>query len=148
MDPPDPDLATHLIRITPAYVDRLGYSMDVHYRPEDATAYIGEVEQSSQAELDPGIVYSVNMFTVVIFAMDDPGIQADQGVTDRDGKPVPTQALAEWGLIPAGFALPEPGAPGPIDLPDGWRPEKTALVLADSNSLDNGVWVTRAEARS
>jgi hypothetical protein len=153
MDPPDPGLATHLIRVTPCDVSRDGdYAMDPRYDTpfalENRRSYVGTVEAFGQSGGDDGIIYSVNGFDVTVFAADDPGIVSDQGVVDDEGKPLPTQSMLEWAKIPADFPLPMPGAAGPIDLPDGWRPEKVASAMADSNALDFGCWFTQAEARS
>jgi hypothetical protein len=152
MDPPDPDLATHLIRVTPVDMGRDEFSMDPSYDSDAALAgrksYIGIVEQMGQSESDAGIIYSIDGFKITLFATDDPSVVGPSGAADQAGEPIPTQSMVEWAKIPRTFALPPPGAAGPVDLPDGWTPEKVGMALADSNALDEGCWVTMAESRS
>jgi hypothetical protein len=153
MDAPDPSLASHLIRVTPVDVvqdDEFG--MVPTYDSANALAgvrsYLGVVEQFGQSEGDEGVIYSVNGFNVTIFASDDPSVTGPSGELSADGKPIPSQSMLEWGKVPADFPLPAPGSAGPVTLPFGWAPEKVGLALADSNALDVGCWVTRAESRS
>jgi hypothetical protein len=136
MDAPDPDLATHLIAITPlpdgqspADVRDSNFAPTEDYTDGVETAYLGVVEGGGGSEQDTAIARpeGIDMFTVVIFARDDPGMT--------------THARVRWAKRPDNFANPAVGSSGVITLPGGWTPEAEGTAQANARARDKGCWL-------